>query len=204
MGYIVHLKSASLAYKSWTGIHQRCGNPRHKSWKNYGGRGITVCEHWGTFAAFYADMGDRQKGQSIDRIDYNGNYEPSNCRWATATEQQNNRRGNRIYTAFGETTGLHALARKWGINRVVVEYRLKLGMSIEDALSRPAIRGRSFSPRPLIKTHCPHGHAYAQHGRIHKRDGKPRCAKCHLIKSRRKAGWPEHRLDAVSQRASST
>jgi hypothetical protein len=81
-------------YRSWTAMMQRCTNPNNPRWKDYGGRGITVCEKWRVFDGFLADMGPRPSGKSLDRIDPNGNYELNNTRWATPKEQANNRKCN--------------------------------------------------------------------------------------------------------------
>ncbi|AFQ22504.1 hypothetical protein PhiM1_19 [Pectobacterium phage PhiM1] len=82
----------SRTYISWQSMRTRCLNPNSSDYASYGGRGITVCTRWASFKTFLEDMGERPERRTLDRVDVNGNYEPANCRWATAVEQRNNQR----------------------------------------------------------------------------------------------------------------
>jgi hypothetical protein len=90
---VTHGAMGTRTYKSWESMKARCNNPNRTYYRHYGGRGITVCERWqNSYENFLADMGERPIGKSLDRIDVNGNYEPSNCKWSTQSEQLYNRR----------------------------------------------------------------------------------------------------------------
>lgn len=93
--FTTHGMTGATEYNIWMSMLARCNNPKHSAYKNYGGRGINVCRRWSKFENFYADMGPRPKARTLDRIDNDGNYEPSNCRWTTWKQQASNRRPQR-------------------------------------------------------------------------------------------------------------
>lgn len=136
-----HGLSESSEYRIWSLMLNRCSNPRADGYQNYGGRGISVCERWGAFENFVADMGRRPSASySIDRYpDNDGNYEPDNCRWATRTEQANNTRQNRLVEYEGSVLPLREALRNSGstLDINIVRTRLWLGWDIERALTAP-------------------------------------------------------------------
>ena len=92
-GIVTHGETNSREYRAWRYAKQRCTNPKNIGWKDYGGRGITMCQAWSeSYERFLADMGRCPEGLTLDRKNTDGNYEPGNCRWATPKEQANNRR----------------------------------------------------------------------------------------------------------------
>jgi len=89
-------------YQSWMAMRQRCNDEKHSNYPRYGGRGVKVCERWLSFEFFFDDMGARPEGTSLDRINPLLGYEPGNCRWATRSEQNNNKRSNKHVTSAGQ------------------------------------------------------------------------------------------------------
>lgn len=128
----------SLEYKTWCGIKERCFNVTLKAYKDYGGRGITVCDRWlNSFENFLADMGRKPTPQhSIDRIDNNGNYEPSNCRWATRIEQSRNRRSNVKIFYNGMCKSASEWAEILNIKAGTILGRKKMGWSDDDIITK--------------------------------------------------------------------
>ena len=117
--------SKSPTYTSWRNMRQRCSNPSDTNYKYYGARGIRVCDRWqNSFVAFYADMGERPIGMTIDRKDSDGDYTPENCRWATPTEQHNNQRSNVLHTIGGVTKNTTQWLKHFEIKKSTFSTRL--------------------------------------------------------------------------------
>ena len=140
-----HGKHKTRLYKIWAAIKGRCYNQNNESYKNYGARGITICKEWeNNYSAFetWANDNGYNDTLTIDRIDVNGNYEPSNCRWATRQEQQNNRRVNHYIEYQGEKRTVAEWARKLGIKKNTLDGRINKGWPIERAFSPNNYQGR--------------------------------------------------------------
>jgi len=135
---LIHGMAKTSEYRVWLSMKQRCFNPNHKQYSDYGGRAIAVCDRWLNFENFFADMGYRPSPKySIDRIDNNGNYSAENCKWSTQKEQVNNRRSNRFITIDGKTLTIAQWAEKMGFGESVIWHRLKLGWSEYKAVMTP-------------------------------------------------------------------
>jgi hypothetical protein len=131
-------------YKRWSSMKERCFRKTHVHYKNYGGRGITVCDEWkNSFEAFrdWALNNGYEKGLQLDRIDNDGNYEPSNCRWATRTRQANNRRTNKYIEHNGERLTFAEWSQRLGASTNIVDKRMLEGWSEIDAITIKPHRG---------------------------------------------------------------
>lgn len=132
-----HGRYQDRTYGIWEGIIQRCTNPNCTHFDYYGGRGITVCDRWRSFTNFIADMGEPTTAtHTIDRIDTNKGYEPSNCRWATREEQQKNRRNARLITFEGRIETAHMWSKILGIPSRTIFNRIAKGLPPEEVLRK--------------------------------------------------------------------
>ena len=133
-----HGMSGTPEHRTWKKMRERCHNPNHKYYHNYGGRGVTICEAWDDFTTFFADMGERPSAKhSIDRIENDKGYCRNNCKWSTRKEQSNNRRSNRYLTYKGETLNITQWTQKLGLKRATLFTRMYLGWSVDEAIETP-------------------------------------------------------------------
>jgi hypothetical protein len=142
-----HGSSRNPTYSKYQAMKQRCLNPKHEAYDNYGGRGIKVCDRWlNSFENFLADMGESPAGMTIERQNSNGDYEPGNCVWATKAEQARNTRHNVKVTIEGKTYAtLREAAEAYGLSYPTVRMRRCNGWTIERALTTPI--DKSKGPR---------------------------------------------------------
>lgn len=133
-----HKHTHSITYKSWFSMKQRCYNPKNPSYKHYGKRGIYVCDRWiHSFENFLEDMGERPSlSYSLDRIDSNGIYEPSNCKWSTMKEQQNNKTNNVRITIDGNEYSFQELAEIYGTNEHRIRQWKQRGLNVQERLKK--------------------------------------------------------------------
>ena len=123
--HLIHGMNKTPTHKSWAGMRDRCINHNNHAYKDYGGRGITICEQWESFETFYEDMGERPKGTSIDRRDNDKGYSPENCKWATQKEQNRNTRRNKMIKYQGKTQCIGTWAEELDINYKALWSRLQ-------------------------------------------------------------------------------
>jgi len=144
-----HKMSGTRFYQIWCAMKQRCFYPKHNRFKNYGGRGITICEEWLDFQNFYRDMyksyqnhceKHSERDTTIDRKNPNGNYTPQNCHWNTLWNQNLNRANNHLLTYKGVSKPMTQWAREKGFKRGLLENRIKRGWSVKKMLETPTIK----------------------------------------------------------------
>ena len=144
-----HGQEGTRAYSAWAAMKSRCLNPKTKPYKDYGGRGIKVCDSWLRFENFYADMGDAPDGMSLDRKDNESGYSLENCRWVSMEVQNNNRRNNHILTFKGKSQSLALWAKKYGISPISLKSRINRGWDVEKSLLTPI--DKRYSSRKVKK-----------------------------------------------------
>lgn len=125
------------AYKAWASMRNRCNNPRAQTYASYGGRGIGICKEWDDFSMFLRDMGEPPDGMELDRINNDGDYEPSNCRWADRKTQVLNSSASKPITFNGETHSRQEWSRKLGLSPSAVSSRIRAGWPVEKVLTTP-------------------------------------------------------------------
>jgi len=132
-----HGETNSREYETWIRMKQRCENKNNKVYKSYGGRGIKICKRWSSrFENFLHDMGKRPSdNHSIDRINNNGDYKPSNCRWATRKVQLRNKRNNKIIEINGEKMPLVTAVEIYGGDYHSIKWKLNNGRTVKEAFS---------------------------------------------------------------------
>ena len=144
-----HGMTDTPTWKSWKSMHDRCYLKSHKSYNDYGGRGIFPCDEWAVFENFLKDMGERPAGTTLGRIDNGLGYSAENCRWETIKQQMRNRRSSHFLDAFGERKTISEWGEIFGIEHDVISRRLAKGWPVQDAIARP--KKKMKNSRPPLK-----------------------------------------------------
>lgn len=145
-----HGKRGTRTYKSWAMMKDRCFNQTNPSYKNYGGRGITVCERWMEFGNFCEDMGERPQDMTLGRIDNNGGYEPGNCRWETKKQQERNSRNNRLVNFNGKMVPIIVVSEQTGVPYRTLRSRIvRLKWDLQSAISKPILSKHGPKPKAM-------------------------------------------------------
>lgn len=182
-------------YSVWQSMKQRCNNPNSPSYHRYGGRGISVCKEWNEdFYQFVADMGERPQGTTLERIDNEQGYMPSNCRWATRKEQQRNRANKVMVDIQGVKYRAIELVDISGLKSDTIVHRASLGLSYEQVISkqkRVFVDGlkagaKASSEARKARTHCKRGHAFDEKNSYINKNGDRFCRACRAMKAREK------------------
>lgn len=146
VAHTTHGMKHTREWQTWTSMKYRC-NPASKDAARYADRGIKVCTRWGSFENFYADMGARPEGASIERVDNDKGYSPNNCIWATRITQGRNKRSNKHITFNGVTQTQSAWAAQLGVDDTVIMRRINAGWPLDIALTAPANRSIRHKPK---------------------------------------------------------
>lgn len=187
-------KERTSLSKTFHNMIQRCKNPKIHNYASYGGRGIKVCDRWRLpkgegFRNFIADMGPRPFKMTIERIDTNGNYEPSNCKWATKKDQARNTRKKRMVEFNGKSYHVAELAEKLGIEMKTLYYRIQQGWPIEKIVDpSPQWNNAESQFKAQVKhaelkktaTHCKRGHEFTPEN-TYNYGGRRACRECRRI-----------------------
>ena len=136
-------RAVKRTYNTWVNLFGRCENPNNPAYKWYGGRGIKVCERWRDFGSFVSDMGFRPEGLTLNRKDNDGHYEPSNCEWADAYDQQRNKSSNVLLVYLGETKTIQAWSEILDIPATRLAQRKRAGFSDKECIEHSVDPGRS-------------------------------------------------------------
>lgn len=140
---VKHGLTATRTYRVWATMLARCRTPSQTSYKNYGGRGIRVCERWNLFENFLADMGESLPGKEIDRIDNDGDYDPGNCRWVSPKENGRNKRNNIVLSYNGQSKFLLEWSAILKIPITTLYARIRIGWPTDKVLGTPLDKNKS-------------------------------------------------------------